>query len=153
MARLSDVIEEFIKDMIKETGGEAEIQRNALATRFKCVPSQINYVIGTRFTNEHGYFVESRRGGGGHIKIRRIAVTKPYNNFMHLVLSIGDSISEQSAVAHINNFVDYKLISSRDGKLMKAAISSKALSSASPDERDSIRAGILKNMLLRLIVD
>ncbi|MDX1357668.1 MAG: CtsR family transcriptional regulator [Clostridia bacterium] len=153
MARLSDVIEEFIKDMIKETGGEAEIQRNALATRFKCVPSQINYVIGTRFTNEHGYFVESRRGGGGHIKIRRIAVTKPYNNFMHLVLSIGDSISEQSAVAHINNFVDYKLISSRDGKLMKAAISSKALSSASPDERDAIRAGILKNMLLRLIVD
>ena len=153
MARLSDVIEEFIKDMIKETGGEAEIQRNALATRFKCVPSQINYVIGTRFTNEHGYFVESRRGGGGHIKIRRIAVTKPYNNFMHLVLSIGDSKSEQSAVAHINNFVDYKLISSRDGKLMKAAISSKALSSAGPDERDAIRAGILKNMLLRLIVD
>jgi transcriptional regulator CtsR len=153
MARLSDVIEEFIKDMIKETGGEAEIQRNALATRFKCVPSQINYVIGTRFTNEHGYFVESRRGGGGHIKIRRIAVTKPYNNFMHLVLSIGGSISEQSAAAHINNFVDYKLISPRDGKLMKAAVSSKALSAASPDDRDAIRAGILKNMMLRLIVE
>ncbi len=152
MARLSDVIEEFIKEMIKETGGEAEIQRNALATHFKCVPSQINYVIGTRFTNEHGYFVESRRGGGGHIKIRRIAVTKPYNDFMHLVLSIGDSISEQSAVAHINNFVDYKLISLRDGKLMKAAISNKALISSNTENRESIRAGILKNMLLRLIV-
>ena len=153
MARLSDVIEEFIKELIKETGGEAEIQRNALATQFKCVPSQINYVIGTRFTNEHGYFVESRRGGGGHIKIRRIAVTRPYNDFMHLVLSIGDSISEQSAVAHINNFVDYKLISLRDGKLMKAAISNKALLSSNTENRDGIRAGILKNMLLRLIVD
>lgn len=152
MARLSDVIEEFIKEMLKETGGEAEIQRNALATRFKCVPSQINYVIGTRFTNEHGYFVESRRGGGGHIKIRRIAVTKPYNDFMHLVLSIGDRISEQSASAHINNFIDYKLISPRDGKLMKAAISNKALMSAEPGEREEIRAGILKNMLLSLIV-
>lgn len=153
MARLSDVIEEFIKDMIKETGGEAEIQRNALATQFKCVPSQINYVIGTRFTNEHGYFVESRRGGGGHIKIRRIAVTRPYNDFMHLVLSIGDRISEQSAVAHINNFADYKLISQRDGKLMKAAISNKALMAAKIENRESIRAGILKNMLLRIIVD
>lgn len=152
MARLSDVIEEFIKDMIKETGGEAEIQRNALAIHFNCVPSQINYVIGTRFTNEHGYFVESRRGGGGHIKIRRIAITKPYNNFMHLVLSVGDSISEQSAVANINNFIDYKLISLRDGILMKAAISNNALASAEPDTRDGLRAGILKNMLMRLIV-
>ncbi len=152
MARLSDVIEEFIKEMIKETGGEAEIQRNALATHFKCVPSQINYVIGTRFTNEHGYFVESKLGGGGHIKIRRIAITKPYNNFMHLVVSIGGSISEQAAAAHINNFVDYKLISYRDGILMKAAICNKALASSITDNRDSIRAGILKNMLLRLIV-
>ena len=153
MARLSDVIEAFIKEMIKETGGEAEIQRNALATQFKCVPSQINYVIGTRFTNEHGYFVESRRGGGGHIKIKRIAVTRPYNDFMHLVLSIGDRISEQVAAAHINNFADYKLISQRDGKLMKAAISNKALIASNTEKRDSIRAGILKNMLLRIIVD
>jgi len=152
MARLSDVIEEFIKEMIKETGGEAEIQRNALAVQFKCVPAEINYVIGTRFTNEHGYFVESRRGGGGHIKIRRIAVTKPYNDFMHLILSIGDSISEHAAAAHINNFVDYKLISHRDGILMKAAIGNKALMSSIAENRDSIRAGILKNMLMRLIV-
>jgi len=153
MARLSDVIEEFIKELIKETGGEAEIQRNALALQFKCVPSQINYVIGTRFTNEHGYFVESRRGGGGNIKIRRIAVTRPYSDFMHLVLSIGDRISEQSAAAHINNFADYKLISQRDGKLMKAAISNKAITASNTENRDGIRAGILKNMLLRIIVD
>ena len=153
MARLSDVIESFIKELIRETGGEVEIQRNALATQFKCVPSQINYVIGTRFKNEHGYYVESRRGGGGHIKIRRIAVTKPYSNFMHLVLAIGESISEQSAVAHINNFIDYKLISPRDGLLMRAAIGNNALSASETENRDKIRAGIFKNMLMRLIVE
>lgn len=152
MARLSDVIEAFIKDMIKETGGEAEIQRNALATHFHCVPSQINYVIGTRFKTEHGYFVESRRGGGGHIKIKRIAINKPYNRFMHLILSIGESISEHTAVAHINNLADYKLITHRDGIIMKAAIGSKALKDSDMANRDSIRAEILKNMLLRLIV-
>lgn len=152
MARLSDVIEKFIKDIIKDTGGEAEIQRNALASHFNCVPSQINYVIGTRFTTEHGYFVESRRGGGGHIKIRRIAVEDPYNDFMHLILSIGDKITEQSAVAHINNIADYKLITDRDGILMKAAVGSKSLQNAIPENRDEIRAEILKNMLIRLIV-
>ncbi len=152
MARLSDVIEEFIKDIIKETGGEAEIQRNALASHFNCVPSQINYVIGTRFTTEHGYFVESRRGGGGHIKIRRVSVKKKYNDFMHLILSIGDGITEQAAVAHINNIVDYKLITPRDGILMKAAVGSKSLQNAGPEIRDRIRAEILKNMLIRLVV-
>ena len=152
MARLTDVIESFIKDIINETGGEAEIQRNALASRFNCVPSQINYVIGTRFTTEHGYFVESRRGGGGHIKIKQIAINKPYNRFMHLILSIGDSISEHAAIAHINNFVDYMLITPRDGIIMKAAIGSKALKSSQTGNTDSIRADILKNMLMRLIV-
>lgn len=152
MARLTDVIESFIKEMLNETGGEAEIRRNALASRFNCVPSQINYVIGTRFTTEHGYFVESRRGGGGHIKIKRIAINKPYNRFMHLILSIGDGISEHAAAAHINNFVDYKLITQRDGLIMKAAIGSKALKSSENVNTDAIRAGILKNMLMRLIV-
>jgi len=152
MARLTDVIESFIKEIINETGGEAEIQRNALASHFNCVPSQINYVIGTRFTTEHGYFVESRRGGGGHIKIKRISVNKPYNRFMHLILSIGDSITEHAASAHINNFVDYKLITPREGIIMKAAIGSKALQDSEIGNTDAIRAGILKNMLMRLIV-
>ena len=71
MARMSDIIEDFIKQLINETDGSIEIQRNELANYFKCVPSQINYVIDTRFTTERGYYVESRRGGGGYIKIQR----------------------------------------------------------------------------------
>jgi transcriptional regulator CtsR len=152
MAGLSDVIENFIKEMIKETGGEAEIQRNALASQFNCVPSQINYVIGTRFTTEHGYFVESRRGGGGHIKIRRVSANKKYNDVMHLILSIGESITEQAAAAHIRNLVDYKIITVRDGLIMRAAVGSKSLQKANPGNRDEIRAEILKNMLIRLVV-
>jgi transcriptional regulator CtsR len=69
MAILSDLIENFIKELINETEGNVEIKRNELASKFNCVPSQINYVIGTRFTQERGYYVESRRGGGGHIRI------------------------------------------------------------------------------------
>lgn len=152
MARLTDIIESFIKEIIKETGGEAEIQRNALANKFNCVPSQINYVIGTRFTTEHGYFVESKRGGGGHIKIKRISITKSYGCFMHLVLSMGESISEHTAIAHINNFVDYKLITPRDALIIKAAIGSKALKEAEIENRNIIRAEILKNIFLRLVV-
>ena len=77
MARMSDIIEEFIKQLINETDGVIEIQRNELPSYFKCVPSQINYVIDTRFTTERGYYVESRRGGGGHIRIKRVNVDRP----------------------------------------------------------------------------
>ena len=106
MARMSDIIEEFIKQLINETDGVIEIQRNELANYFKCVPSQINYVIDTRFTTERGYYVESRRGGGGYIKIKRVNVDRPGNYLMHIVSSMGDSISQQSAEVFINNFVD-----------------------------------------------
>ena len=68
--RMSDIIEEFIKEMMKDDGDYVEIQRNELAEHFNVVPSQINYVIATRFRPAQGYYVESKRGGGGHIKIK-----------------------------------------------------------------------------------
>jgi transcriptional regulator of stress and heat shock response len=152
MARLSDIIEEFIKQMINDTEGEIEIQRNELAHQFKCVPSQINYVIATRFTTEKGYFVESKRGGGGHTKIRSVSTAKPYDYLMHIILSMGDSISQHSADVYINNFIDYDIISVRDGLLLKAALSNNALKSVEVMNRDTVRADILKNMLMRMIV-
>ncbi|HOQ07779.1 MAG TPA: CtsR family transcriptional regulator [Clostridiales bacterium] len=151
MARMSDIIEEFIKQMINETDGVIEIQRNELANYFKCVPSQINYVIDTRFTTERGYYVESRRGGGGYIKIKRVNVDRPGNYLMHIVSSMGDSISQQSAEVFINNFVDYEVISEREGLLLKAATSDKALGGIGAPDRDIIRATILKNMLTALL--
>jgi transcriptional regulator CtsR len=116
------------------------------------VPSQINYVIDTRFTTERGYYVESRRGGGGYIKIRRVNITRPGNYLMHIVSSMGDSISQQSAEVFINNFIDYDVISEREGLILKAATSDKVLGVVAMPERDILRANILKNMLTSLLV-
>jgi transcriptional regulator CtsR len=151
MARMSDIIEDFIKQLINETDGVIEIQRNELANYFKCVPSQINYVIGTRFTTDRGYYVESRRGGGGYIKIKRVNVDRPGKYLMHIVSSMGDSISQQSAEVFINNFVDYEVISEREGLLLRAATSDKVLGGIGVSDRDIIRASILKNMLTALL--
>lgn len=152
MARLSDVIESFIKEVLAEMNGVAEIQRNELANYFKCVPSQINYVIDTRFTSEKGYYVESRRGGGGHIRIKKVNIDNTKNYLMHIVNSIGDTISSQSAESFVNNFKDYDVISEREALLLKAAISDKALNRVIPMERDYIRAVILKNMIISLLL-
>lgn len=152
MARMSDIIEAFLKQLINDTDGTIEIQRNELANHFKCVPSQINYVIDTRFTSERGYYVESRRGGGGHIRIRRVNIDRPGNYLMHIVTSMGDSISQQSAEVFINNFMDYDVISTREGLMLKAATSDKVLGVVQMPDRDILRAGILKNMLMSLLV-
>jgi transcriptional regulator CtsR len=147
--RISDLIENFLKDMINDTDDSVEIQRNELANYFKCVPSQINYVISTRFTAERGYIVESRRGGGGCIKIRRINISKS-SYLMHIVNSIGDSITQQSAEVFINNFWDYKVITENEAKIMKAATSDNVLN-VSPSLKDRLRASILKHMVLSIV--
>lgn len=152
MARLSDIIEGFIKSLINDMDGSIEIQRNELANRFNCVPSQINYVISTRFTNEKGYYVESRRGGGGYISIRRLNTDSAGDYIMHIITSIGDKISQHTCEVFINNFVDYDIIDAREAMLMKAATSDKALMEVPADKKDDVRAMILKNMLTSLTV-
>lgn len=152
MASLCDIIETFIKQMMIDTDGAIEIQRNELANQFNCVPSQINYVISTRFTTDRGYYVESRRGGGGHVRIKRINITIPGNYLMHIVSSMGSSISQQSAEVFINNFVDYDVISEREGFIMKAATSDKVIGGIPMPNRDILRATQLKNMILCLLV-
>ncbi|NLY42695.1 MAG: CtsR family transcriptional regulator [Clostridiaceae bacterium] len=147
--RISDLIEDFLKQMLNEADGVVEIQRNELANYFNCVPSQINYVIDTRFTIEKGYIVQSRRGGGGYIKINRINPDK--NSYlMHIVNSIGDSITQQTAEAFINNFHDYDAITEREARIMKSVIGDKVLNIPQP-KRDMLRATLLKNMIMHLL--
>ena len=153
MARLSDIIEEFLKSLINKEQGSVEIQRNELANMFNCVPSQINYVISTRFTTDKGYYVESRRGGGGYISIKRINVETAGDYLMHIISSIGDKISQHTCEIFINNFVDYDIIEEREAKLMKAATSDKVMADVPLAKRASVRATILKNMLMSLTVD
>ncbi|MGI6123838.1 MAG: CtsR family transcriptional regulator [Acetivibrionales bacterium] len=152
MARLSDIIENFLKGLIIEEEGAVEIQRNELASKFNCVPSQINYVISTRFTAEKGYYVESRRGGGGYISIKRLNLDSAGDYLMHIITSIGDRITQFTSEVFINNFVDYNIIEVREAMIMKAATSDKVLADVPTEKRDDVRAAILKNMLMSLTV-
>jgi transcriptional regulator CtsR len=110
---------------------------------FKCVPSQINYVLDTRFTTERGYYVESRRGGGGCIIIKRVRITKS-DYLMHIINDIGNHLSQQDMHLFINNFIDYGIITQKEAMIMKAAASDKVLP-PDPNIRDMCRANILKN--------
>ena len=147
--RISDVIEEFIKDLFTEESDYVEIQRNDLAQQFNCVPSQINYVIATRFKPSQGYYVESKRGGGGYISIKKINITKS-NYLMHIITSIEDKISSQEVDIFISNFLSYDIINSEEAKLLKVATSDNVLTIDQP-LRDIVRAKIFKNMLLNLV--
>lgn len=153
MARLSDIIEAFLKSMINEEEGSIEIQRNELANKFNCVPSQINYVISTRFSTDKGYYVESRRGGGGYISIKRLNSESTGEYLMHIITSIGDRISQHTCEIFINNFVDYDIVEDREAMLLKAATSDKVLMDVPLEKRDDVRATIFKNMLMSLTVD
>ena len=149
--RMSDMIEEFIKEMFQEDNDYIEIQRNDLAEQFNCVPSQINYVIETRFKPSQGYYVESKRGGGGHIAIKNINLTKS-NYIMHMINSVGDGITAQEIDIFISNLLSYAMISKTEAKLLKVATSDKVLK-IPQDMRDALRASIFKNMLLNLVED
>ena len=146
--KLSNIIEEFIKEMLAENR-EIELQRNELATRFNCVPSQINYVIATRFSPERGYSVESRRGGGGYIRITRTAPENE-NLILHIIGTIGNSITASSATAVIKELFAAGLVSQKEAKIIMAALSDSSLIIQRP-ERDIIRAKMLKNILVNLV--
>ena len=148
--KISDIIEEIIKEMLDNEEGVANFKRNELAYRLNCVPSQINYVINSRFTADHGYYVESHRGGGGSIKISRIKLDNS-GYLMHTVSALGDSITQNSALAFIKNFLDYGEVTVKEANLLASAISDNALRIISPGSRDFVRASILKNMIVSII--
>ncbi len=145
--RMSDIIEEFIKELFDEEDS-IEIQRNELAEQFKCVPSQINYVIATRFKPSQGYYVESRRGGGGHITIKKVNNTKS-DYIMHIINNIGNEITSNEVDILISDFLTYDIIEAKEAKLIKVATSDNVLQ-LDKDTKDSVRARIFKNMLLNL---
>ena len=148
--RISDMIEDFIKDMFDDDNS-IEIQRNDLAEKFNCVPSQINYVIATRFKPAQGYYVESKRGGGGHITIKKINITKS-KYLMHIISSVGERITAQEVDIFISNFLSYDMISENEAKLLKVATSDNIIG-AYANDKDALRANIFKNMLLNLVED
>ncbi len=146
--RMSDLIEEFIKDLFDEENEAIEIQRNELAEQFNCVPSQINYVISTRFKPSQGYYVESRRGGGGHITIKKVNSSKE-EYIMHIIENIQNTLTSNDVDILISDFLSYNLITSKEAKLLKVATSDNVLK-LPKDIKDQVRARIFKNMILNL---
>lgn len=144
---LSDRIEAFITELLKEDSDEwLELRRNELASIFGCVPSQINYVISTRFSPEHGYIVESRRGGGGYLRIKQLQGTD--NLITDTIKSIGESVDEKTARAYISNLVRHNALTEHDASLISSGISDSVLTADEP-LRGVLRANILKAMLLK----
>lgn len=146
--RMSDIIEEFIKDLFQDNNEYIEIQRNDLADKFNCVPSQINYVISTRFKPSQGYYVESKRGGGGCIKIKKINLDKS-QYLLHIINNIQNEITANEVDILISDFLTYHIIDEKEAKLLKVATSDNVLT-LDKSIKDKIRAKIFKNMLINL---
>ena len=146
--RLSDSIESFIKTLLAEDSPEVELQRNELAEYFGCAPSQINYVLATRFSPDHGYVTESRRGGGGYIRIIRVVQTGSQRLLYLVNERIGDILTEEEGIRMLSQLKEQGLISAEEASVMAAAISSKAMAvPVPPAVKDTLRARIMKSML------
>ena len=145
---ISDLIASFLQDSLDTAeNGVLEVQRSDLAQRFNCVPSQINYVMSTRFSPERGYIVESRRGGNGYIRITRVRVDRE-TLLMHVINSLGGSVDLSSARAILSNLVQSGAMDRALGQAILTAVGDKALGQVPREKRDAVRADILKQVLI-----
>ena len=145
---ISDLIASFLQESLDEAeNGVLEVQRNDLAQRFNCVPSQINYVMSTRFSPERGYIVESRRGGNGYIRITRVRVDRQ-TLLMHVINSLGEEMDLPSARAILSNLVQSGALEESLGRSLLAAVGDKALSAVPRENRNRVRADILRQVLI-----
>ncbi len=149
--RMSDLITKEIIRMLNDSECNiAEIQRNEFANLMGCAPSQINYVLSSRFTPEHGYIIESRRGGGGYIRIKRVVLSHS-SALMHIINSIGDEIDSMTTRIVLENCLEAGLLDEKNARIMASALSNHALQCLPVILRDAARASILKQMLLTLL--
>lgn len=152
MRNISDIIEQHLKNILQQSKcGVVEIQRSELADKFQCVPSQINYVISTRFTTEKGYIVESKRGGGGYIRIKKIEIINDKSLYYWLMENIQDEISATMTENIIDRLFEEGLINQRELRLMKEA-TGRIVSSLPSSIRDRYRAEMLRSMLTTIFM-
>jgi len=154
MASLASLIEKYLNSLMSESGKRLiEIQRNELAEKFNCAPSQINYVLTTRFTIERGYTVESRRGGGGYVRIEKVPLnTGEIDLIAEIVDLVGDSISGRGAAAILARLLEEGVITHREAVLINAVITRNVLRIGQP-ARNQLRANIIKSVLITLFKD
>lgn len=147
---ISDTIAAFIDEMLSDCGGTLEIKRNDLAKRLGCVPSQINYVVASRFTPERGYIIESRRGGGGYIRIMR-KVLDENELLLQIFESIGNALSEQALASLLETMYAADLITAREKRYASACMSAAAYAALPRELHDAVRAGNFRSMLLAIM--
>lgn len=145
--RISDLIAHYIEQELERQDGSVQLSRGELAEHFNCVPSQINYVLTTRFTPEHGYTVDSRRGGGGYIRITRVHMDRTLL-MMHVINAIGPVIDAQSATAFLQNLLADGVLDLHTASVIHAAFSDAVLRDLPRESRDTVRASIMKQCLL-----
>ena len=150
MKNISDIIENYLKQVMKMSESEVvEIKRNEIADKFQCVPSQINYVINTRFTIEKGYVVESKRGGGGYIRIIKVHSYDHAHLIDQLLSLIESRIPQNNAEDVIYRLVEEEVITNREARIMLSVIDRSVIYIDLP-HRDELRARMLKAMLQTL---
>lgn len=146
---ISDIIERYLKSILADSS-KIEIKRSEVADQFDCVPSQINYVIKTRFTLQNGYLVESKRGGGGYIRIAKVNLISDPNLLDELIEYVGESINETQAFQIIQTLYENELLTHKEAHLVASAIEKSTLALADTALEDAIRAKILCSILNRL---
>lgn len=145
MSSLSKQIERYLKEMIdQDAGGVVEIQRNFLSEYFHCVPSQINYVLSTRFTPAHGYMVETRRGGGGYVRIASLQLDNDDDLRTVVIEGIGDHINQRDSQGLIDYLVSQKVLTQREGALINSMLTDRVFSGV--DNKDALRANMLQHL-------
>ncbi len=150
MGSMTDNIERAILELIEEQDGSCEISRNAFASELEVAPSQITYVITTRFSHRHGYLVESRRGGAGYVRIRRVPFSKEAEHLMHLASSVTDRLSQHQAYVMINQLMGLELLTREALLLMRASLSDASLRQIASPTRDRVRSDLFRQMLTGL---
>lgn len=138
---MSDIIEAYLKQVLG-VHEQIEIRRSEMANQFNCVPSQINYVINTRFTVQQGYLVESKRGGGGYIRIIKVKLLDKVEMLDAMIQIIGEKISQKDAYSIIQKLYEDEVITKREATLMLSALEKNVLASSEKNE-NSLRAKIL----------
>jgi len=148
---ISDLIAQFLREGLEETDdGVLEVQRSDLAQRFNCVPSQINYVVSTRFSPERGYIVESRRGGNGYIRITRVQVDRQ-TLMMQVINSLGEEIDLPSARAILSNLVQSGAMEEAVGLTLLTAVGDQSLAKVPRPQRDAVRADVMRQVLIHCV--
>lgn len=147
---ISDSIAAFIDEMLDDCGGTLEIKRNDLAKRLGCVPSQINYVVASRFTPERGYIIESRRGGGGYIRIIRKVMSEDDLLMKFFNISKG-GLTDRDLEGLLETLYSSDMITAREARFIRACLSQSALSSLPRESQNAVRGDSFANMLLTLM--